>query len=312
MVQQPGRAVLLAAASTGTRLVAVGERGVVALSDDGGKQWRQVPVPTSVSLTAVRFGDGGRGVAVGHGGIVLTSQDSGASWQRRLDGRQAATLAVDAARRSGSAMRIKEAERLVSEGADKPFLDVLLLGEQKILAVGAYGIAFASEDGGRTWTPWMDRLPNEKGQHLYLARKAGDTLLVAGEQGLILRSTDNGATFQPLASPYKGSWFAGELPRSGEFVLAGLRGNAWRSSDGGSRWVQLANPHPASITSTLAAGGALLFANQAGVVLRLQGDALVPVKTAAPLPPLAGLVAAGDGLLGVGLAGVVPVEGRAR
>ena len=67
------RAVLLGLARAGQRLVAVGERGIVLLSDDNGQRWRQAQVPVSVSLTAVQFVDDRRGWAVGHLGVVLHS-----------------------------------------------------------------------------------------------------------------------------------------------------------------------------------------------------------------------------------------------
>src|SRR3989344_304981 len=84
-VKAPQRAVLLAAAAAGQRLVAVGERGVVALSDDRGVTWQQAACPVSVSLTMVRFADERHGVAVGHGGTGLTTSDAGARprWPRR-------------------------------------------------------------------------------------------------------------------------------------------------------------------------------------------------------------------------------------
>lgn len=56
IANQANQAVLLGAAVTDSnRLVAVGERGVVLLSDDGGAHWRQGVVPVSITLTAVRF-----------------------------------------------------------------------------------------------------------------------------------------------------------------------------------------------------------------------------------------------------------------
>ena len=55
MAPQSVRGALLAVALAGRRIVTVGERGIVLLSDDRGANWRQVPVPVSVSLTAVRF-----------------------------------------------------------------------------------------------------------------------------------------------------------------------------------------------------------------------------------------------------------------
>ena len=46
---------LFAITSAGPRLVAVGQRGHILISDDNGAQWQQVPVPVSIDLTAVHF-----------------------------------------------------------------------------------------------------------------------------------------------------------------------------------------------------------------------------------------------------------------
>ncbi|HEU4460052.1 MAG TPA: YCF48-related protein [Methylibium sp.] len=306
-LRQPERAVLLAAARAGERLVAVGERGVVLLSDDQGKAWRQAPCPVSVTLTALRFADARRGVAVGHGGTVLTTEDAGETWTRRLDGRRLAQMALDAARAGGDAARIKEAELLLQDGPDKPLLDVLLLDAKRIVVVGAYGIAAASDDGGERWTPWMARLDNPRGLHLYALRRHGETLLVAGEQGLLLHSADGGASFKRIALPYKGSFFTAELLSAADWLVAGLRGNAWRSTDAGASWQQLAVPMPASITaSMLDRDAGLWLGNQAGFVMRLGAAGFAPVNPT-PLAPIAGLAAGAQGLLALGLAGVQPV-----
>lgn len=310
-VKAPQRAVLLSAALAGERVVAVGERGVIALSDDRGGSWRQAPSPVSVTLTAVRFADATHGVAVGHGGTVLGSRDGGATWSVQLDGRRVAELAKAAARTPEAQ---KEAERLVADGPDKPFLDVLLWDARRLLVVGAYGLALYSGDGGANWVPWMDRLPNPKGLHWYVARRAGDVLMLAGEQGLIARSTDGGQSFQAVASPYKGSWFAADLKSDGAVVLAGLRGNVWRSPDHGANWSQIVSPLPASITAMAGtADGALLLATQAGVLLRLQGDALVPINPQQPLPMPAALLPLRDGgLLALGMAGATRLPAPTR
>ncbi|MBN3816731.1 sialidase, partial [Paraburkholderia sp. Se-20369] len=55
-------------AKAGARIVAVGERGVILLSDDDGKHWRPASVtPDQPStLTQVRFVTPSLGIAVGH------------------------------------------------------------------------------------------------------------------------------------------------------------------------------------------------------------------------------------------------------
>ena len=202
---------------------------------------------------------------------------------------------------------------MLADGPDKPFLDVLVWDDKRMLAVGAYGLAFHSADGGASWKPWMARIPNPKGLHWYVARQAGKTLVLAGEQGLVVRSDDGGETFAPVASPYKGSWFTGSLRDDGSLVLAGLRGNVWRSADLGATWSQLVSPVPASITaSATGIDGALLLASQAGVVMALKGDALVPLPST-PVPmPSALLPVPGGLVLSFGVAGVAPLRSEAK
>ncbi|MCW5658005.1 MAG: hypothetical protein KIT60_09895 [Burkholderiaceae bacterium] len=308
-MRQVERAVLIGAAQAGARIVAVGERGLVALSDDGGKRWTQAPAPVSVTLTAVRFADAEHGVAVGHAGTVLVSGDGGRSWTRKLDGQRIAQLALEAARASGDTRALKDAERLVADGADKPLLDVLVLDAKRYVVVGAYGFALATEDGGERWVSWMPRLDNPKGLHLYALRRHADTLLVAGEQGLVLLSNDGGRSFGRIETPYKGSFFSAELLGANDIVLAGLRGNVWRSRDGGASWSAVAAPMPVSITATaIGEDGALLATNQAGYVMALRGDRLVPLHRA-PLPPLTGLLPrSGAPLLALSVQGVLSVD----
>jgi len=284
--RQPQRAMLLAAAQAGPRIVAVGERGIVALSDDGGQRWRQVPVPVSVTLTAVRFADKEHGYALGHGGTVLSTADGGQTWTRRLQGRQLAQLLLAAAQASGDAAALKSAQRLVADGPDKPLFDLLVFDARRVLAVGAYGIALSTQDGGATWTSWRSRFDNPKELHLYAVRQRGNRIVIAGEQGLVLQSTDGGQSFKRLATPYGGSFFTAELPEERTIVLAGLRGNVWRSTDEGASWTQVASPVPVSITSSApGADGQPLFTNQAGMILRLSDGALKPLNASA-LPPL--------------------------
>ena len=305
----PERAVLLSAAAADAHWVAVGERGLVLRSDDSGKTWQQSPAPVSVTLTAVRFADARHGIAVGHGGTVLVTEDGGQTWTRRLDGRQLAAQLLAVAKANGNAAAMKAAERFAADGPDKPLLDVLLTGPGRALVIGAYGLALATEDGGKTWASWSDRLDNPKGLHLYAVRQRGECIVIAGEQGLVLRSDDAGRSFQRVESPYRGSFFALELPASGEIVLAGLRGNVWHSVDNGATWSQWPVPMPAAITaSQITTDGTLLLANQAGFVLARRGDVFVPLNRA-PLPPLNGLAAGPGGqLLVLSVQGVLPIK----
>lgn len=310
------RAVLQAAAQAGPNVLAVGERGLIlqttwpttAKADDAGLRWTQRPCPVSTGLTALRFADARHGVAVGHGGVVLRSDDGGQQWRLVLDGLRLAQLELQAAQASGQPAALQAAERLVADGADKPWLDVLMPTPQQLLVVGAYGMALASSDGGQTWQSWRSRLDNPRELHLYVVRQRGEQLLLAGEQGLVLLSGDAGRSFRRLSLPYQGSFFTAELPADGSLLVAGLRGNAWRSVDGGASWQQLASPAPVSITaSAVRPDGQVLLANQAGMVMVAtpEAPALRPLALP-PLPPLNGLLPlGGQGLLALSVQGAL-------
>lgn len=289
----PSHAVLLGAALAGKRWVAVGERGLALVSDDRGQTWRQAQVPVSVTLTAVAFADAQRGYATGHGGTVLGSNDGGLTWTRLLDGRAIAATMREAAERSGDESRRKAAERMTADGPDKPLLDLVVSSPTEAFVVGAYGVALTTSDGGKTWSLASDLLDNPKSLHLYAVRRRDLVVVIAGEQGLLLRSENGGRSFRRLAPPYRGSFFTLELPSATEIVTAGMRGNVWRSTDAGGKWHQLPLPSPAAITgSSLRPDGSFILVSQAGQLIAGTGDSLevlpfpaLPLLTAVlPIP----------------------------
>ena len=285
-------AAMLAIARAGSRLVAAGERGTVLLSDDGGTNWRQASVPVQTTLTALRFVDERTGWAVGHLGVILKTEDAGQTWRKQLDGVQAAALMAQALRARGDEKLLRAAQRYEEEGPDKPFFDVDFSDARHGVAVGAYNLAFSTGDGGVTWTPLQ--LPNPKSLHLYAVRYAAGRLFIAGEQGLLIRSTDAGQ--EALPSPYKGSFF-GLLPTRGGALLAfGLRGHAFRSTDGGTSWQKLETGVPVSLNAGLELpDGTLALLAQTGDLLSSRDDGRSFTRRAGDGVPAAGLAATPQG-----------------
>src|SRR6202030_2931592 len=117
---------LIALAEAGSRLVAVGDRGIIVLSDDRGRSWAQaLDVPTDALLTGVCFLDAEHGVAVGHDEVILASADAGRTWRRTH----------------------------YAPDAQRPLLDVWCGAGGHAIAVGAYSAYFSSEDGGASGRP---------------------------------------------------------------------------------------------------------------------------------------------------------------
>jgi len=297
------RSVLLAVTRAEARLVAVGERGIVLLSDDNGVAWRQAKVPTSVGLTNVQFVSSRTGWAVGHGGIVLKTTDGGETWARQFDGREAAQRELESARAEaaagspGAERHLRDAEQLLADGPDKPLLDLHFADEQNGVVVGAYGLIFATADGGKTWQSLRGRLDNPKGKHLYSIRASGAQLYVAGEQGALYRSGDGGKSFTEVKTPYVGTFFGTLTAPGGELIVYGLRGNAFRSADQGSSWQKVGLGLPVTITAaTRLADGALVLVDETGRVLGSRDGGLSFTPIPVPQPsPFTGVAQAADG-----------------
>ncbi|MFC5695938.1 YCF48-related protein [Pseudomonas sp. GCM10022186] len=308
------RAPLNALAQAGGRLIAAGQRGHILYSDDG-QAWTQAQVPVSSDLTALAFPSASQGWAVGHEGVVLHSDDGGKTWSKQLDGRQIADLLVTyygnpADPDDPQAQRLKQdAEFFAAQGADKPLLDVWFEDERNGFAIGAFNLILRTGDGGKSWTPWLDRVDNPRGMHLYGLRPAEGSLFMVGEQGLVLKLDAARQRFASLELPYQGTLF-GVLGDDDLVLVYGLRGNAYRSLDGGASWSRADTGIEAGITGgVIADDGSIVLVGQAGQVLRStdRGATFSLVKVDRVAPNFAVAPAAGGAVALAGL-GTVRIQ----
>jgi len=177
--------------------------------------------------------------------------------------------------------------------------------------VGAYNLAFRTVDGGRTWQSMMGRLPNPKGLHLYAIRAVGNALYIVGEQGLLMRSTDQGERFELLPPASKGTNFGLVVGSQGELLLYGLRGRAFLSADNAKSWTEVSTGTRGSLSAGLALStGALLLASQGGELLlsRDGGKSFKPATGRNALPITALVEAEAGHLATTSLRGVQRID----
>ncbi len=241
---------LLDGAVTATGIIAVGERGTILRSTDLGKSWGDIRSPATATLTGVSFAPGAaQGWAVGHDALILATTDGGLTWSKQWQG----------------------------ENLQDSFLDVLALDPRHVIAVGAYGLCCSSDDGGRTWT--RRKIADGDFHFNRLSRGPTGTLYLAGEHGTLLRSRDHGATWQPIDSPYDGSFY-GILPLDATTVLAyGLRGRIYYSNDDGGSWsLTPLDQRMLLATAARSPSGPIVFAGQsrAWFVSRDGGKSVAP------------------------------------
>jgi len=220
------QATMLGATWAGPRVVAVGDHGVVLLSDDQGAHYRQArAVPLSSSLTSVSFADARNGWAVGHWGAILHTTDGGETWA---------------------------VQRLVPE-EDRPLFSVHFFDAQNGLAVGLWSLVLRTTDGGVTWTPQtLSPPPGAAKADLNLLSLFADGaghVYAAAERGMVLRSDDQGQHWQYLATGYKGSFWTGTALPDGSLLVGGQRGTLYRGSAGGTHWEPVPSGSKSSVTA---------------------------------------------------------------
>ncbi|WP_414719424.1 WD40/YVTN/BNR-like repeat-containing protein [Trinickia sp.] len=233
---------LLGAARAGTRLVAVGSHGIVVLSDDDGKTYRQArSVPVSAALSDVYFVDASHGWAVGQWGVIIATADGGETWKlQRAD-----------------------------TSTDQPLFSVYFADAHHGWAVGLWSLMLETDDAGAHWR--SVKLPPPPGatkadRNLFkIFANARGTLFVAAEQGLVLRSRDGGSTWEYTQTGGKGSLWAGTVASDGTVFVGGLLGHLYASHDDGGTWAKVDSGATSSITSLVAAGNNVLGVGLDGI-----------------------------------------------
>lgn len=289
----------------GTRLVAVGLRGLILVSDDSGLTWRQAPTPVSSDLTSVHFVSGQKGWAAGHDGVILHSGDGGETWSKQLDGRQAQDQFMQHYQRlvdAGQSNYQKYLDELAANfrtGPSLPYLDILFDDEHVGYAVGSFGMLAKTTNGGSTWEPWLDHIDNPQALNLNAIRRVDGDLYLVGERGAVFRFDDGQQRFLPLPSGYQGSFFG--ISGGGGVLLAyGLRGTVWRSVDKGYSW----NPVNSGIAGAISDGDSsadgrqIILASATGTVIESRDAGLSFHALTAPAMAYSGVrLHAGTALL---------------
>lgn len=184
--------------------------------------------------------DGGQGIAVGAFGTVLASDDGGASW---------APLAVP---------------------TKTPVLLGAAIRTGRCLAVGQLGTILAADDCRQ----WRTVASVGNARLMAVALNSRGQAYAVGAFGTVLRSTDGGHAWQPVAIDWTGIGEGGAEPHlydvhvgdDGTVTIVGEFGVILRSTDG-MRW-QVVHRGEQSLFGFVQAGGDSAYAvGQAGTVL---------------------------------------------
>jgi photosystem II stability/assembly factor-like uncharacterized protein len=198
--------------------VAVGKFGLILVTRDGGKTWKEQASGTNRALSAISFADRDHAYVVGSGGTILASSDGGDTWKPQVSGTKDQLLGVFAPTSS------------------------------KAYAVGAFGTLLSTVDSGTTWHkqkfPWEKLIPKILKVSGYLEPNLNavqfvneDLGWVVGEFGLVLGSRDGGQTWS--AQNYGNNFpqlFAVFFHDENSGWAVGQLGSMIRTIDGGKHW----------------------------------------------------------------------------
>jgi len=239
------KSLYLGVTTNSSQIVAVGERGHIALSLDYGETWQQADnVPTRVTLTSVSMFNNNIW-AVGHDTTIIYSSDGGKNWEKQFE----------------------------DKDRQMPLLDVMFINESEGIAIGAYGTYLTTYDGGKNWNDTL--IVEDQDFHLNKIIKVDDyKLFVVAEAGNVYRSFDSGKNWESLQLPYLGSMF-GVASYNNQLILYGLRGNVLVTDDFGDSFVHIDSPIQDSLFgSAHTFSNKLLLVGANGAVLQFRNNSL--------------------------------------
>ncbi len=252
---------LLDGAQYQNKMIVVGERGHILYSEDQGHNWIQARVPTRVLLTSVFLLDKQHAWAVGHDATIIKSSDGGQNWQLSYS----------------------------APDKETPLLDIWFKDKNRGFAVGGYGLFLETRDGGKNWQQrWISEEDDFHLNDITPALSANgkktdaNTLFIAAESGVIYRSTDGGASWRTLSTPYPGSFFAALPIASNQLSVFGLRGHLFLSQDNGENWQAITTGTTAMLTHGIKTKtGQCILSGLSGVLLvdnQCNGKALTLIQ----------------------------------
>ena len=167
---------------------------------------------------------------------------------------------------------LDDARRFKEDGADKPFLDVYFENDHSGWVVGSFNLILKTDDAGKTWQPWIDRIENDNAYSLYAIGASGDEIYIVGELGLVERLDRQRGSFVQLKTSYAGSFF-GLVTKPNFVLIFGLRGNAFRSRDAGKTWQKVETGLNGGIVSgTFLEDGRLILGDNTGAIVLSPDD----------------------------------------
>lgn len=233
--------------ASASRIAGVGAEGTIVTSDDGGATWQTVSTDIGGSYTGVRAVSASTAYAFGENGAIARTVDGGATWIRLgapVNSRIAGVAFPTAARgfaldANGAVSRTDDgggtwqplaaATRLRARAISAPAKNIVVL-------VGRKGVHRSTNGGGRFRAAKGRRLSSLR---LIRLDHAGRVLFAYGTD-TIVRSTDRGRSWRPIAKPRKARRTVQiDMVTASSGYLLDARGELWLTRTAGRKWLRI-------------------------------------------------------------------------
>ncbi len=234
-------------AFTGTNTaITVGNNGIIRFSSNAGSTWSTVPSGISATLNAISYTGNGIVYIGGSNGTLLKSTNSGNSWSLVNTGITNAIFRLCfVSQQEGYFAGGSTIYKTINGGTSWTSQLLNIAGfirkirfqnSQRgyfVTDAGEWGITL---DAGQTWTV----LPTGYLQSLYSFRFIDPmTIVVCGDQGIVLRSNDGGLSWSSLLSGITDEQFGLLIQDSALVWSCGKDGSVFRSQNAGFNWQRI-------------------------------------------------------------------------
>ena len=274
-------------------------------SSDKGHTWGKIPFDTVYGyINSVLLN--GANVFVGTDRALIVSKDNGATWLDIHTGYNSTTyfgqLAANGDKMFANTSRGMLASSnngvnwsAINSGLTNCYVPSIVVNGTNIYAIGGSTGLSVSKNNGVSWNPITIGLPYDRISSVV----ASNTHILVSTDRNVLRSTDNGFTWNAIDTIKQGSYF-NVRGWSGEYLFAtGLDSGVYRSIDNGENWIVVNNglPKTSLISTFLISGTNLFISTKTGVYLSTDNGAnWIERNTGIVIPAVYSITKSGENL----------------
>ncbi len=228
----------------------IGDDGTILRTRDAGATWSQLFPLYSQQLMSVSFVNAQVGLAVGFGSEILSTSDGGLSWGTRSFNERLYLTRISHITDSivlavgGSGIIVRSSDGGVQwkryKVAYNTLNDIVFIDDEIGIIIGDAGYIAGTMDAGLTWTRREQNITtSDFVAGIYIRENEVVTLFALASDGIILNSTDAGATWHHWSTLPSGECTDVAFLDAATAFVCGRNGMMVKTTDAGASWQEV-------------------------------------------------------------------------